>query len=81
MFVLTRSITILDRHTGLARLEIDASLLAALGAAAGIRIVMISIIHFNMYPFEIPDVLKLKSGFALLPPKVSTALNNKTSNL
>jgi hypothetical protein len=33
MFVLTRSITILDEHTPLTRLEIDASLLAALGTA------------------------------------------------
>jgi hypothetical protein len=48
MFVLTRSITILDRHTRLARLETDASLLAALGAALGI----VTIIHFSIIPTE-----------------------------
>jgi hypothetical protein len=62
MFVLTRSITIPDRHARLACLETDASLLAALGAAAGRRIV--TIIHFNIRtPF-------LKSGFGLLARSV-----------
>jgi hypothetical protein len=45
MLLLTNSVAILDRHTCLARLETDASLLAALGAALGRYI--ITIIHFN----------------------------------
>jgi hypothetical protein len=53
MIPLTYGIAILDRHTRLARLETNASLLAALGAAAGIRrivtmvtmVTMVTIIH------------------------------------
>jgi hypothetical protein len=39
MFVLTLGVAILNRHTRLARLETNAPLLAALGAAMGRRIV------------------------------------------
>ena len=46
MFVLTRSITILDIRTRLARLETDAPLLATLGAAVDSLIV--TIIHPNL---------------------------------
>jgi hypothetical protein len=47
MILLTLGIAVLDLHTRLTCLETDASLLAALIAAAGRRIVMI--IHFNTY--------------------------------
>jgi hypothetical protein len=45
MLLLANSVAILNRHTRLARLETDTSLLAALGAALDRCIVLI--IHFN----------------------------------